>query len=99
VLSFEEFVFLDGELNEGVQAHTSRGHRSLDTNQVEEYLQQIEVRESYAQYSAGSKPNSIPEKFWRKMLENAENKSSYSTCAGCESQDEHNSKINATNQL
>jgi len=79
-LSFDEFVFLDGDPSEGVQARIPRGHRSLDRAQVEEYLQQIEARDAYTQYSVGSRPESISGELWERMLEKA---GTGSTCSSC----------------
>jgi hypothetical protein len=61
VLSFDEFVLLDGDPSDGVRAEIPRGHRSLDRTQVEEYLHQIKARDVYTRYSSGTKPESIPE--------------------------------------
>lgn len=79
-LSFSEFIFLDGEPNDGVRARMSRGHKRLDKTQVEEYVQQIEAREAYTRYSSGSKPDSIPQELWEKMLEKAKTDSNCPTC-------------------
>lgn len=88
VLSFSEFVFLDGDPNDGVRASMSRGHKRLDRAQVEEYMQQIETREAYTRYSCGSKPESIPQKLWKKMLEKA---GTDSNCPTCENSDSNSS--------
>ena len=89
VLSFDEFVFLDGDPNDGVRAEIPRGHRSLDRAQVEEYLQQIKARDAYTRYSIGNKPESIPEKLWKRMLEKAGTKP---TCSSCTSQESWGSR-------
>lgn len=83
VVSFDEFVFLDGDPDEGVQARIPRGHTSLDRSHVKGFLQQIEARDAYTRYSIGSKPESIPGKLWETMLEKA---STASTCPSCLSQ-------------
>ena len=75
VLSFDEFVFLDGDPSDGIRARISRGHRSLNRTQIEEYLHQIDARDAYTRYSAGSKPKSVPTELWDKMLEKAGTKS------------------------
>jgi hypothetical protein len=81
-LSFDEFVFLDGDPSDGVRSRIPRGHRSLDRAQVESYLQQIKAREAYTRYSIGSRPKSIPGELWEKMLEKA---GTVSTCSSCTS--------------
>lgn len=91
VLSFDEFVFLDGDPDDGVRARIPRGYSSLDRSQVEEYLQQIKARDAYTRYSIGSKPESIPEELWETMLKKA---GTASTCPSCPSQgpcDDHDS--------
>lgn len=80
VLSFDEYMFLDGGPEDGVQAHMPRGHRPLDKAQVQDYLQQIEARDAYSRYSTGSKPESIPKELWKKMLERAGTNSICSSC-------------------
>lgn len=85
VLSFEEFIFFDGEADAGVCAQMSRGHKRLDASQVEEYLQQLEEQDEYTCYSVGSEPKSIRTELWERMLEKA---GTCSTCSSCNSQDE-----------
>jgi len=85
VLSFSEFMFFDGEPAAGVQARMSRGHKSLGRGQVEDYMEQIEAHDAYACYPAGSKPKSIPQELWDKMLSKAGERSNCSPCGSCDS--------------
>jgi hypothetical protein len=92
VLSFDEFVFLDGDASNGVQARMPRGHCSLDRTQAEEYLHQIDARDAYTQYCVGSKPKSVPTELWDKMLEKAgtasvcRSRSDLGKCGGSDSE-------------
>lgn len=87
VLSFDEFIFLDGKSSDGVRARMARGHNSLDRVQVQDYLQQIKARDTYTRYSIGSKPESISEELWKQMLEKA---GTNSTCPSCHNRGSHN---------
>lgn len=81
---FSEFLFLDGEPSQGVRAQMSRGEKYLGRDQVEDYMAQIEANDAYSHYSIGSKPESIPQKLWDKMLERASGRSDCSQCSSCD---------------
>jgi hypothetical protein len=80
VLSFDEFVFLDGNARNGVQARIPRGHKSLTREEIEGYLTQIEARDAYNRYSTGTRPESIPGDLWERMLKSV---GTDSTCPSC----------------
>ncbi len=91
VLSFDEFVFLDGKASDGVQACVPRGHQSLTQEKVEEYLAQVEARDAYNRYSTGSRPESIPEHLWERMLEKAGTSITCPSCGDRNSRNSHDS--------
>lgn len=83
-LSFSEFWFLDGEPSDGIPARMSRGEKHLYGDQVEDYRTQTEASDAYSHYTAGSKPESIPQELWDKMLEKAGQEPDCSPCGGCD---------------
>lgn len=78
ILYFDDFIFLDGNINDGIQA-SCRNYKELTNQKLEYYLNEIEARTNYNQYSVGDKPESIPTELWQKMLEETNGKS---TCVG-----------------
>jgi hypothetical protein len=70
-LEFSQFVFLNGDANQGVEADIIRGYKSLSREEIAGYLQQMKDSEAYSVYDCGERPDSIRPELWEKMLSEA----------------------------
>lgn len=80
ILKFDSFHFLDGDWEEGLSAEIRRDHKELDQDKAEKWINSIRNSSSYNEYPIGEKPQSIPEKYWKKMLEKTPGVNDCHTC-------------------
>lgn len=79
-LSFDSFTFLDGEPRDAVEVNFPRNHKAIDSEEVEDYMTQIEATGAYTEYDIGTEPKSVSTEDWEMMVDSADRCDSKSSC-------------------